>query len=145
MGIKLGNDYLLWVESATPGTYNAVKGQGTLSETRSAAKIDTSDKTTAGYATQAYGLISLTQSLDLKVNLPDANGYTRLESAANTFPSAPINIQVRKNGAAGVSGDAIFQASVYVTITSRSFDKDGTVVAKMEFGLAAAPTIDAMA
>ena len=77
MAVLLGNNYMLWVESSTPGTFNMLKGQGTLADSRSQATIDTSDKTSSGYATSAYGLITLKLSLDVRVNLPDASGYTR--------------------------------------------------------------------
>uniref|UniRef100_UPI0035C96709 phage tail tube protein n=1 Tax=uncultured Sphingomonas sp. TaxID=158754 RepID=UPI0035C96709 len=143
MTILLGNQYLGWIESAVAGTYTALKGQGTLTESRSQAKIDTSDKTSGGYATGAYGAVTLTQSIDIKVNLPDA-GYTRLETLA--LAQTPFNWQVRKNGLAGITpGDAVFQALVYGTITSRTFNKDGTVDAKIELALAAAPTVDTLA
>ena len=145
MATLLGNNYMLWVETATAGTYALVKGQGTLSETRSQQKIDTSSKDTTGYGTGAYGNVDLSQSLDIRVTLPDASGYTRLETLANAQPPAPFNIQVRKNGAAAVLSDAIFAASVFASITSRAFNKDGTVDVKADFMLAAAPTVDVLA
>lgn len=139
----LGNDYLAWVESATPGTFNFITGQGTLSETRSQSAIDTSDKTTNGYETEAFGLIKVSFSLDLKVKLPDPNGYTRIETQCNA--RQPFNFQVRKNGQAGATTDAIFAALVNGTIASRTFNKDGTVDVKITLSLAAAPTIDQLA
>ena len=141
--ILLGNNYLAWLQSATAGTFNAIRGQGTLSDSRSQTEIDTSDKTTSGYATSAYGLIKVDIELDIKVNLPDANGYTRLETLANS--QTPEVFQVRKNGTAGALADAIFSASCYFTIKSRKFNKDGTVDATIGIGLASAPTIDQLA
>lgn len=136
----LGNDYLAWIGAAAPGTYNFILGQGTLSETRSQTAIDTSDKTSNGYDTEAYGNQKVSYSLDIKVKLPDPNGYTRLETLINARQQ--IDFQVRKNGQAGVAADAIFAASMNGTIASRTFNKDGTVDAKVTLSLAAAPTID---
>ncbi|WP_242140869.1 hypothetical protein [Sphingomonas sp. TREG-RG-20F-R18-01] len=139
----LGNDYLGWIEGSTVGTFAAINGQGTLTDTRSQTNIDTSDKTSAGYETEAYGNIKVSLALDIRVKLPDPTGYTRLETMCNA--RTPFNFQVRKNGQAGVLADAIFAALMYGTIASRTFNKDGTVDVKVNLGLAAAPTIDVLA
>ena len=47
MAKRLGNDFLLWIESTTPGTYNLVKGQQSLSISRDAGSIDTTTKVVA--------------------------------------------------------------------------------------------------
>ncbi|WBO23932.1 hypothetical protein [Sphingomonas abietis] len=143
MAVLLGNQYLAWLESATAGTYNPIKGQGTFSETRNPQEIDTSDKTTAGFNTGAFGNVAWKGELDVKVKLPDVNGYTRLETQCNA--GIPFNFQIRKNGLAGVVADAIFSASVYGAITSRTFNKDGTVDVKVSLSLADAPTVDTLA
>jgi hypothetical protein len=143
MSVLLGNNYLAWFESATAGTFAALKGQGTYSESRSQPKIDTSSKDTTGYSTGAFGNIGYEGSLDLRVNLPDAV-YTRLETVANA-PGTAVGFQIRSKGAAGATGDAIFAASVYPSIASRTFNKDGTVDVKISIALAAAPTIDVLA
>lgn len=137
----LGNSYLAWFETAVAGTYGALNGQGTYSENRSQPKIDTSDKTTTGYSTGAYGNVDYEGSLDVRVKLPDAV-YTRMESMSNS--NTPMNFQIRKNGTAGASADSIFSALVYISIASRAFNKDGTVDAKISVSLAAAPTVDAL-
>lgn len=142
MTTLLGNDYLGWIEGAVADQYAVINGQGTLSETRSQTAIDTSDKTSDGYDTEAFGNIKVSYSLDVKVKLPDANGYTRLETQCNA--KQPFNFQVRKNGKAGVAADAIFSALMNGTIASRTFNKDGTVDAKITLSLAAAPTIDTL-
>lgn len=141
--ILLGNNYLAWFESAVAGTYNALKGQGSYAETRSQPEIDTSSKDTTGYSTGAFGAIAYKGSLDIRVNLPDTV-YSRLETVANA-PGTTIGFQIRSKGMAGAVGDAIFAASVYPSITSRNFNKDGTVDVKLSLSLAAAPTIDTLA
>ena len=144
MAKKLGNDFLLWIESSTPGTYNLVKGQQSLSISRDAGSIDTTTKDDSGYGTSAPGLKSLKISLDIIPNLPDANGYTRLETLANTTPAAPFNIQIRKGGQTGATGDAVFAGSVYGNISSTEFGQNDAVKAKVEFSAAAAPTTDTL-
>jgi len=142
MAKKLGNDYLVWVESSTAGTYALVKGQQTVSISRDAASIDTTTKDDAGYGTSAPGLKSLKLSLDTIPNLPDASGYTRLETLCNASPQAPFNIQIRKGGATGGTSDVVFAGSVYGNISSTEFGQNDAVKAKVEFSAAAAPTTD---
>jgi hypothetical protein len=143
MAVLLGNQYLAWIESATPDEYNPIKGQGTFTETRNPQEIDTSDKTTEGFNTGAYGNIAWKGELDVKVKLPDANGYTRLETQCNA--GVAFGFQIRKGGLAGILTDAIFAASVYGAITGRTFNMDGTVDVKVGFTLAEAPTVDQLA
>lgn len=144
MAKKLGNDYLLWVESTTAGTFALVKGQQSLSITRDAGSIDTSTKDDSGYGTSAPGLKSLKISLDTIPNLPDAQGFTRLETLCNTTPAVPFNIQIRKGGAAATTADAVFAGSVYGNISSTEFGQNDAVKAKAEFTAAAAPTTDTL-
>ncbi|WP_242148924.1 phage tail tube protein [Sphingomonas sp. BAUL-RG-20F-R05-02] len=144
MAKKLGNDYLLWIESATPGTYNLVKGQQSVSISRDAGSIDTTTKDEAGYGTSAPGLKSLKISLDIIPNLPDATGYTLLESQCNAAPAVAFNIQIRKGGAAGATADAVFQGLVYGNLSSTEFGQNDAVKAKAEFTAAAAPVKDVL-
>ncbi|TCP33274.1 phage tail tube protein [Sphingomonas sp. BK235] len=144
MAKKLGNDYLLWIESATAGTFNVVKGQQNLSVSRDAGSIDTTSKDESGYGTSAPGLKSLKISLDMIPNLPDANGYTRLETLCNATPQAPFNIQIRKGASTGTNGDVVFAGSVYGNIDSTDFGQNEAVKAKIGFSAAAAPTTDVL-
>lgn len=144
MAKKLGNDYLVWVETATAGTYALIKGQQTVSISRDAGSIDTTSKDESGYGTSAPGLKSLKLSLDTIPNLPDANGYTRLETLCNAAPAVPFNIQIRKGGQNGAVADAVFAGSVYGNISSTEFGQNDAVKAKIEFTAAAAPTTDTL-
>ena len=58
MAKGFSKDDLLWVESATAGTYNYIKGQGDLSMSRSRDSIDLSDKTTAGFKQTATACLT---------------------------------------------------------------------------------------
>jgi hypothetical protein len=145
MGKKLGNDYRLWIESAVAGTYNEVKGNTAITVNRQGGLFDTSSKDDGAYATQGPGLKAVSLSVTTRPNLPDANGYTRLETIALTSPAPATNYQVRKGGSAGVTGDTVFQASMYVANLNTSYPLNGVLEASFELGLAAAPTIDALA
>jgi predicted secreted protein len=144
MAKKLGNDYLVWVESAVAGTFNVIKGQQSVSISRDSGSIDTTTKDDQGYGTSAPGLKSLKLSLDTIPNLPDATGFTRLESLCNANPPAPFNIQIRKGGANGAPADTVFAGLVYGNISSTEFGQNDAVKAKVEFTAATAPTTDVL-
>lgn len=144
MAKKLGNDYLAWVESSTAGTYNLVKGQQSISISRDAGSIDTSTKDDQGYGTSAPGLKSLKITLDTIPNLPDAGGYTRLETLCNTTPQAPFNFQIRKGGPTATTADAVFSGSVNGNVDSTEFGQNDAVKSKFSFSAASAPTIDTL-
>ena len=142
MGIKLGNDYLLWVQSDTD--FAVVMGQGDLSIKRTAATIDTSSKTSGGYATKAAGLRDGSATLKINPELPDA-GYTAFETLAKANPPAPFTIQVRKGGEEATVDDAIFECLVYVTDFNDDYSKNNVVSVDSTFVFAGAPTIDTLA
>lgn len=145
MGTKiLGNQYMLWVESATPGTYVLPAGQGNIRISRGSSKIDTSSKDDGRYGSGAPGLIDLGVSGSLRPKLPDT-AYTRLETLANANPPVPFNIQIRKNGTAATSSDAVFQCSMYSNLDNTDFPQNGVGEASYSLMAAAAPTIDALA
>lgn len=144
MGKKLGNDYRLWIESDTPGTFNEIKGQTTLRISRQSAQIDTSTKDDYPYGTQAPGLKTLTIDVELYPNLPDANGYTLLEEGAQA--SDPVGFQIRKGGASGADpADVVFEASMYIGNFDHDMSKNDVVKCTAQLTLAAAPVTDALA
>lgn len=145
--ILLGNNYLLWIGAAGAAetAMVAIQGQGTCTKSGSQAKIDTASKTTGGFATSAPGLKDITLDLDIIPTLPDAGGYTMLETLCNAIPNAPFQVEIRKNGAAGAAADAVFSALMYGTITSTAFTQNDKVAVKAQFLLAAAPTVNALA
>jgi hypothetical protein len=108
MARKYGNDYHIWIESSTPGTYNRIKGQTSLSLSRNGQAIDISAKEDFPYAAQGPGMRALNISFEIIPDLPDANGYTRLETQANAVSPTPFNVQVRKGGTAGSGSDVVF-------------------------------------
>ena len=144
--ILLGNNYLLWIGApgAAETAMAVIQGQGTCTKSQSQAKIDTASKTTGGYATSAPGLKDITLDLDIIVTLPDAGGYTLLETQAQAIPNVAFPVEIRKNGVAGVAADAVFSALMYGTITSTAFTQNDKVAVKAQFLLAAAPTVNTL-
>lgn len=145
MAKSFGKDDLLWIETATAGTFAFPKGQGDLSISRGRDKIDLSDKTSAGFKQTGYGLADLTLTLDIQPDLPDITGFTRLVTLCNAQPPVSFRIEVRGKGSAGVAADAIFAAPVYGQITNSDSPTGGVRRVKVEFGLAGAPTVDLVA
>lgn len=142
MAKKLGNDYRLWIESSTPGTFNEVKGQTTLTINRSSESIDTSTKDDFPYGTQAQGLKTLSIDAEVYPNLPDANGYTRLETLSQG--TGVTGVQIRKGGATGEDEDAVFEASMYIGSLNTDMGKNDVVKSNFQLTLAAAPTVDTL-
>lgn len=144
MAKKLGNDHMVWIESATAGTYTVIRGQQGCTINRTSGSIDLSTKDDGGYGSSAPGLRSLSIDLSILPNLPDALGYTRLETLANAATPAPINIQIRKGGLAGATGDVVFAGPVYANLDSTGFDQNAAVAVKTTFTGAGAPTTDTL-
>jgi len=140
MAKLLGNDYRLWIESNTAGTYNEIKGNTALKENRSAELIDTSAKSDFPYGTQAPGLKNMTIDATIYPDLPDTTGYGRLESQSKL--STPTKFQIRRGGSTGASGDVVFEGSLYIGNFSTDYPKNGPVQCDFQLALAAAPTID---
>jgi hypothetical protein len=116
MGRKYGNDYHLWVENATPAPTTASRARARCSVNRNGRRSTSRRRRTSPTPRRASGHArSLTISIEIMVDLPDANGYTRLETLANATSPTPFNVQVRKGGVAGTGSDVVFQGSVYIT------------------------------
>lgn len=139
MALKLGNDYLVWVETAVPGTYALPSGQQSGELSQSTATFDGTTKDSGGFAVQGVGTTSVSLNTSFLVNLPDT-AYTRLETISNTVPRGAIKVQIRKGGTAGVDADKVFAASFYISDFSASFPQNGFVAVSPKFVLALAPT-----
>lgn len=146
MAKKLGNDYRLWVESSTPGTYNEIKGNQDLSISRDGAQVDTSTKSDFPYGTSAPGLRNLSIGASFIPDLPDANGYTRLMTLINAATTTPIALQIRKGGAAGADpADVVLEGQFYGTQANDGLGQNAPVTSQFTFVAAAAPTVDVLA
>jgi len=143
MATKLGNDYRLWIEGLTLGTYAMIKGQQSLSYDRKANTIDISTKDNSPYAATAAGLFDVSISLDGIADLPDATGFTLLETAFKAQTGKKF--QIRKAGAAGVSpGDVVFEGTCNILGLPIEYGQNDAVKYKLSLGLAVAPTTDAL-
>jgi hypothetical protein len=143
---KLGNDYRLWIESATPGTYNEILGQQDLAVNRQGNVIDTSTKDDFPYASQAAGSRTLSLPFNLIPSLPDTTGYTRLETQALATTATPFNVQVRKGGSSGNgTTDVVFEGSVYCTDFNTSLGRNDAVKVTGTLVANGAPTTDLLA
>ena len=131
MGKKLSNDYGLWVESATPSTYNYVKGQKGLTINRGDASVDTTTKDSAGWEDSETVRRNWSIDFDCLPDLPDATGWTRLESQSQAIPSS-FKVQIRKGGTAGTGTDVVFAGTVRGTIDSTELNMDTAVPAKVK-------------
>lgn len=145
MGKKLGNDYRLLIDSATPGTPAMIKGQQDLSISQSGGTIDTTSKDDYPYGTAAPSTRSISISVSLIPDLPDANGYARLEAVATAPVATPVIVEIRKGGASGGTSDIVFKGSVYITDFNQSFGQNDAVKATCTLVAASAPTINTLA
>jgi hypothetical protein len=142
---KLANDYRLWIDAGA-GTYNMIKGQQDLSLSRNAQQIDTTSKDDYPYGTSAPGNRQLSISASIIPDLPDATGYTRLETVALAAAPTACNFQIRKNGATGNSTtDVVFQGSMYITDFNDDFSQNAPVKKSFTLVAASAPTTDILA
>lgn len=145
MAKKLGNDYRLWIDAETPGTFSEILGQTSLSVNRTAALIDTSSKDNAPYGTSAPGLKTVSIDCEIIPDLPDASGYTRLETVALASSPSMVDFAIRKDGSSGDVSDNVFLCGCYVTNFNTTFGKDDVVKCTFTLTIGEAPTTDALA
>lgn len=143
MAKLLGADYRLWIESSTADTFNEVKGQTKLKISRSVNPIDTGSKDSGGYDTSANGTKKLTIDVEMKPSLPDANGYSRMES--QFAASEPTRFQVRKGGSAGAIGDITYDGVMNIGSFDSQSDNNDVVTATSQLTVSEAPTVDTLA
>lgn len=141
MAIKLGNNFRLFIESATPGTYNQIAGQRDLEVSGSQSFEDASSKDTGQYAVKIPQQREVTISLDIVPNFPDANGYGRLQAVANASVTEAVGIEIREAPYASPA-DVRFRAKMFVGNFSKPIPMNGVYTASASFSLAEAPTID---
>ncbi|RIK91773.1 MAG: hypothetical protein DCC73_15030 [Proteobacteria bacterium] len=142
MAKKLGNNYRLYVgDGATPTeAFAELAGQRDLTPDGSSSEVDISDKNSAPYGLKAPGNFDRKINVTGVLDLPDANGFTRVETLFKT--QAPGNFQIRKSPFA--AGDKVFEASCYVLNLSTAMPKDGEVTYSFTLTLAAAPSTDTL-
>jgi len=141
MAKKLGSDYRLFVQSTVPATFNQPAGQGNLSIDRGKAFSSNATKDQEGVDTQSPGLRTITIKQDLTPDLPDANGYTRIETLDKS--NATEVYQIRKKPFA--TADVVFECLMYTSLDSTGLDQGASVKTPLTLQPAAQPTVDALA
>ncbi|MDO7843453.1 phage tail tube protein [Sphingomonas immobilis] len=140
MAKKLGNNYRLFVQSATPDTFNQPAGQGNLSIQRGKNFSSNATKDQGGVDTQQPGLRTISLKQDLIPDLPDANGYTRMETLDQS--NATEKYQIRKSPFA--VGDVVFECLMYTSLDNQDFNQGESVKVGVTLAPAAQPTVDAL-
>lgn len=141
MAKKLGSDYRLFVRAADGTAFNQPGGQGNLTINRSKNFSSSATKDTEGVDTQTPGLRTISIKQDIVPDLPDANGYTRLETLDKS--NATEVIQVRKKPFANT--DIVFECSMYTALDNNDFEQGNSLKASLTFQPAAQPTVDTLA
>ena len=137
-----GNNYRAFIESATAGTFNQIAGQRSLSYDTSLATYSTATKDSGAFDINGAGLLSLSLSVEVVPNLPDANGFTRCETLHNTRVNT-ARVQVRKSPFSG--SDIVFDAPILVTGIPKGAPFNDTVSGPLTFALSGAPTVNTLA
>lgn len=134
------NDYRVFIESATPGTFNQVLGQTSVSVDRGEVSFSTIDKASA-VETSGRAMRNYSVTLEYRPDLPDATGHTRLETF---FASgAALNIQIRK--APFATGDIVYACSTRVANMSLGSPINDVNTLTATFATLAAPSTDTLA
>lgn len=144
MGTKLlGSQYRLWIESSTVSTFNMIAGQTKLKVSRSTNQIDGTSKDDEGWETNLNGTKKLTIDAEMKPSLPDANGYSRMETQWKA--STPTKFQIRGGGAEGGTEDVVFECVMNITSFDTQSDNNDVVQCTSQLSIASAPTVDTLA
>jgi hypothetical protein len=140
MGLRFGNDYLVFVATiAAPTTFSLVGGQqsGTFNDAR--GSIDGSHKTSGGFNLKRSANRDVSIDMGFIADLPDT-GFTLVETAYNT--NANIIVQIRDQGEDSVTGDAIWECEMTIGQRNVETPLNGVVSGSFRFEPAAEPTID---
>jgi TP901-1 family phage major tail protein len=118
-----GVDVLLKVKDSPTGTLKVVGGQTGASLSRKASTIDTSDKTTGGWATSLVGLKSWSIDAEGFVVLGD-EGQDLLEQAFENRETVFVEIRI---GATSDTNGITYTGEAVITELSNEFAQDDAV------------------
>ncbi len=135
-----GNDIRLYIESATPATFNVIKGETGHTVNRQASQIDTTSKDDGAYGTSMPGSRALSISLTVIPDLPDATGLERLLTVANATPQVATKFQRRKSPYA--IGDVIMEGEFFVADIGDAANQNQPHEATITLVAAKAPSQD---
>ena len=132
-----GNLYRCFIESASAGVFNEIKGQRNSEIGSALATYSVATKDSGGWDINAAGLLTASLSVELVPDLPDATGYTRCETLHNTKASARVQWR------AGAT--IVFDAPVLIASINDSYAFNDAVGSQISFVLTGAPTVNLMA
>jgi len=141
MSKKLGSDYRLFVQSTTAGTFNQPAGQGNLSIARGKAFTSSATKDQEGVDTQIPGLRSLSIKQEIVPDLPDASGFTRMETLDKSNATEIYQIRKKPFG----TTDVVHECAYYTSLDNTDFNQGESVKVGVTLQPAAQPTVDALA
>ena len=132
-----GDNYLLGIESATPGTFNLIRGQRELGHDFS---MGTYSQSTKDSPVEINGAAAITHQITLAFmpDLPDANGATRLK----TLAAARGTVRVQIRAAPFATGAVVFDCVMRATSFNTNYPFRDGVGVQVTFVPAAAPTVD---
>ena len=134
------NNYRVWIESSTGGTFNEVAGQISASIDRGEVNFSNIDKAST-VETTARAIRNYTVSMEYRPDLPDTNGHTRLETI---FASGAANgVQLRKAPFSG--SDVVFACSMRVSAMNFGSPLNDVSTINATFASLAAPSTDLLA
>jgi len=140
MAKKLGNNYRLFVQDVGGTTFSQPAGQGNLTKNGGKNFTSNATKDTEGYDTQQPGLRTLTLTQDMIPDLPDATGYTRMETLDQSDATEVYQIRKKPFG----DTDVVFEALMYTGLNNTDFNQGESVKVGVTLTLAAAPTVNAL-
>jgi hypothetical protein len=133
-----GNDFRLFVGTGN-GSGAQPKGQGDLTIERGKAWSSNATKDQEGVDTQQPGLRTITVKQAIIPDLPDADGYERLEELDKT--NEPEIFEIRKKPWADETS-VIFRCSMYVSLDSSGYGQGASVATPFTLVPAENPTVD---
>lgn len=137
-GKERGKNVLLKVDTGvSPTVFAALAGQKTCTLSINGSEIDTSDKTTDGWATSLAGLNKMTVDVSGVAVWPDSSGLELIRAAASADADADKIIAARAVlNAAG----AYYQANWVITNFSIEGPFDGVTSYSFTMSITEAPT-----
>lgn len=133
------NNYRLFIDSASPGTFNQLAGQISHTIDRGEVSFSTIDKASTVETTER-AMRNYQLSTEYKPDLPDANGHGRLETIYASGASTVIQIRKAPFG----TGDVMFACAMRVSAMNGSSPMNDTHTTSVTFTPTAAPTTDAL-
>jgi hypothetical protein len=134
------NNYRVFIESATTGSFNVVAGQISHTIDRGEVSYSTVDKASTVEVTER-AMRNYAMSMEYRPDLPDANGHARLETIYASGASA--GVQVRKSPFA--SGDVVFACIMRVASMGASSPLNDVHATTVSLTPTAAPSTDLLA